>query len=376
MRFSDVIGQGEVKQLIGCMLQENRLPHALLFDGPEGSGKLAMALALAQRLLCQHPTPEGEPCGECQGCRMASALAHPDLHFTYPVFKPKGSQTPPDSTLFIDEWREMVADSPYFSRQEWMQHIGVENQQALINVSEANRLIQELSKVSSQNGYRVVVIWEADLMNTQTANKMLKILEEPPERTVFILTTAHSERLLSTILSRTQRIEFPPIAADDLARALMAQSGLDEADARTLARASAGSYIRARQQLTNDAEHAQFFDLFVLFMRLCYMRRVKDLNEWSMQLSSWGRERQKAFLEYAQKLVRENFIYNFHEPELNYMTKSEQGFAVNFARFINERNVIPIAQELERAQRDIEANVNARMVFFDFSLQMIVLLKQ
>lgn len=376
MRFSDVIGQNEVKQQIARLLRENRLPHALLFDGPEGSGKLAMALALANRLLCTQPTPEGEPCGACKGCRMAAQLAHPDLHFVYPVYKPEKSLTPPVSTLFIDEWRKQVMQSPYFSRMEWLKAIGVEKQQSLISVADANRIILELSKVSSQDGYRVVVIWEADQMNAQAANKMLKILEEPPERTVFILMTSHSERLLATILSRTQRIEFSPIATDALTLALQKECGLNEADAQTVARASAGSYIKARQQVTNDAERAQFLDLFVLFMRLCYMRKVKDLHEWSVQLASWGRERQKDFLDYAQKLVRENFIYNFHQPELNYMTRAESDFAVNFARFINERNVISITNELERAQNDIEGNVNARMVFFDFALQMIVLLKQ
>lgn len=307
---------------------------------------------------------------------MAAQLAHPDLHFVYPVYKPEKSLTPPVSTLFIDEWRKQVMQSPYFSRMEWLKAIGVEKQQSLISVADANRIILELSKVSSQDGYRVVVIWEADQMNAQAANKMLKILEEPPERTVFILMTSHSERLLATILSRTQRIEFSPIATDALTLALQKECGLNEADARTVARASAGSYIKARQQVTNDAERAQFLDLFVLFMRLCYMRKVKDLHEWSVQLASWGRERQKDFLDYAQKLVRENFIYNFHQPELNYMTRAESDFAVNFARFINERNVISITNELERAQNDIEGNVNARMVFFDFALQMIVLLKQ
>ena len=376
MRFSDVIGQQEVKQQLQRLLAENRLPHALLFSGPEGSGKLAMALALAQRLLCTSPTPEGEPCGQCKGCRMAASLAHPDLHFVYPVYKPEKSQTPPVSTLFIDEWRQMVARSPYFSRMEWLKAIGVEKQQSLIAVADANRIIQELSKVSSQNGYRVVIIWEADQMNLQAANKLLKVLEEPPQLTVFILMTAHPERLLTTIVSRTQRIAFPPIAATDIAQALQREAGLGEADATTVARASAGSFVKARQQVTDDAERAQFFDLFVFFMRKCYTRQVKDLNEWSIQLAAWGRERQKDFLDYAQRLVRENFISNFHQPELNYMTATESNFATRFAPFINERNVIGIMDEISRAQADIEGNVNSRMVFFDFALQMIVLLKQ
>ena len=375
MHFSDVIGQKDVKQQLHLMIKENRIPHALLFAGPEGCGKLAMALALAQRLLCTEPKEDGEACGHCKGCRMAQELQHPDLHMVFPVFKPSGDSTPATSLTFMQEWREQVKQSAYFSRQEWLSRIGVENQQSLINVAEANRLIEELSKVSSQNGYRVVIIWEADQMNLATANKLLKVLEEPPIQTVFMLLSSHAERLLPTILSRTQRVDFPPIDTADLTEALQRQAGLQEADAKAVARASAGNFIKARQQVTHDAERAQFFDLFVLFMRLCYMRKVKDLNEWSIQVASWGRERQKDFLEYMQKLVRENFIYNFHIAELNYMTQQESSFAVNFARFINERNVIGIMEEIANAQRDIEANVNARMVFFDFSIKMVMLLK-
>ena len=232
----------------------------------------------------------------------------------------------------------------------------------------------KLANVSSQGGYRVIIIWLAEQMNEECANKLLKILEEPPAQTVFILTANEPDKLLTTILSRTQRIDFPPLSADDIAQALEQLNGLQAEDARLVARSAEGSYTRALEQVTMNADTAQFFDLFVLFMRLCYMRKIRDLYEWSQQLSSWGREKQKAFLEYAQRLVRENFMYNFHSPELNYMNRQEQDFSVNFARFINERNVIGIMEELSAAQRDIEHNVNANMVFFDFSLKMIVLL--
>lgn len=377
MRFSDVIGQGEVKTQLRRMTDEGRLPHALLFAGPEGSGKLPMALALANRLLCQHPTSDGEPCGACAGCRMASKQAHPDLHFSYPVVRSAAaSSTQVVSTQYIDEWREQIASSPYFSLQQWLRRIGVENQQSLINVAEANRLIDELSRVSSQGGYRVVVIWNADRMNEATANKMLKVLEEPPQQTVFILTTSHPERILATIQSRTQRIDFPPLAATDMAAALQSLAGLESDDALCVARASEGNFIKACEEVTRDADTAQFFDMFVLFMRLCYMRKIRDLNEWAANMASWGREKQKAFLEYAQRLIRENFMYNFHLPELNYMTRQESDFSKNFARFVNERNVIGLMEELSAAQRDIAQNVNARMVFFDFSLKVIMLLKQ
>lgn len=376
MFFRDVVGQAEVKVMLHRMLEEGRVPHALLFAGPEGTGKLPMALALASRLLCQHPTEEGEPCGHCPACKMTANLAHPDLYSIFPVYKPAGQNSPGVSDMFLKQWREQLRERPYFGRQTWNARIGVANQQLLINVAEANSILSRLSVASSQGGYRVIVIWLAEMMNQEAANKLLKILEEPPAQTVFVLTADRPERLLTTILSRTQRIDFRPLTTAELETALTDRNGLQPADARLVARAAEGSYIKALEQVTADADQAQFFDLFVLFMRLCYMRKVKDLNEWAMQLAQWGREKQKAFLEYAQRLVRENFVYNFHQPELNYMNRQESDFAVRFARFINERNVIGIMTELANAQRDIEQNVNPRMVFFDFSLKMIMLLIQ
>ena len=376
MRFSEVIGQEAVKQQLQRLLKENRMPHALLFAGPEGTGKLPMALALAQRLLCKSPTPEGDACGTCSGCRMAAKLAHPDLHCVFPVFKPAGQSSGAVSDNFLKEWREQVAETPYFDRPTWLSRIGVENQQSLINVHEARNILSKLATRSSQGGNRVVVVWLAEQMNTEAANKLLKILEEPPFGTVFILTSDHPERMLATILSRTQRIDFKPLPETEMAAALERQCGLQPDDAKAVAHAAGGNFIKALQGVTVHADTAQFFDLFVLLMRLCYMRNIKEIHAWSEQLAGWGRERQKAFLEYAQRMVRENFMYNFHRPELNYMNRSEADFAVRFARFINERNVIGIMDELSAAQRDIESNVNPRMVFFDFSLKMIVLLIQ
>jgi len=374
MLFSDVVGQTHIKKQLRQMFHEHRVPHALLFAGGEGSGKLPMAMAMASLLLCKNPTPEGEPCGECAACHMVKKLAHPDLHFVFPVIKPAGQSSPAVSDQFLPQWREQIAETPYFTRNTWLKRMGVENQQSLINVAEANSILAKLVNVSSQGGYRVIVVWLAEQMNQEAANKLLKILEEPPQQTVFILTADHPERMLSTILSRTQRIDFPPLAPDDIAEALTAKCGLQPADAGVVARAAEGNFIKALGQVQNDADTAQFFDLFVMFMRLCYQRKIKDLHDWSIEIAGWGREKQKAFLEYCQRLVRENFMYNFHKSELNYMTQAESNFATRFARFINERNVIGIMNELSTAQRDVEQNVNARMIFFDFALKIIVLL--
>ncbi len=376
MKFGDVIGQEAVKRQLMRMVSGGHVPHALLFCGAEGSGKLPMAAALATRLLCTSPTDKGEPCGACHGCRMAEALGHPDLYYIYPVVKPAGQSAAATSAQYAGEWRAQMRETPYFTLQQWLRRIGVENQQALIAVAETNEIITRLATVSNQGGYRVLVIWQAELMNEEAANKLLKILEEPPARTVFVLTTSHPERMLETIRSRTQRIDFPPLEENAVAAALRDGCGLQEEDARLVAHAAGGSFTKALAQVTSDAEQEQNFDMFVLLMRLCYMRKVKDLQEWAQQMAGWGRERQKGFLEYAQRMVRENFVYNFRLPELNYMSRKEADFAVRFARFINERNVIGISEEISAAQRDIAQNVNARMVFFDFALKMIVLLIQ
>lgn len=374
MQFTDVIGQEAVKRQLRRMWQEGRMPHALLLAGPEGCGKLPMALALATRLLCRTPNEADEACGNCRDCKMTAKWAHPDLHFIFPVFNAPGQSGRTVSDRFLTEWRAQLDETPYFTRQAWLKRIGVENQQSLIGVAEANNLLSKLFTVSSQGGYRIVIIWLAEQMNQEAANKLLKILEEPPAGTIFILTANEPERMLPTILSRTQRVDMPPLNETEIAAALTARFGLNEDDARTVARSSDGSYIRAIAQATAEGGTAHFFDMFTLFMRTCYMRDVKKLYEWSVQVASWGREDQKAYLEYCQHLIRENFVYNFHDPRLNYMNRDEGQFAVRFARYINERNVIAIMDELAAAQRDIAQNVNARMVFFDLSLKMIVYL--
>lgn len=350
------------------------MPHALLFAGPEGCGKLPMALAFASALLCEERTADGEPCGHCKACKMLANWAHPDLHFAFPVFKPTGQKQPPVSDQFLPEWREQLQADAYFTLRDWQKRMGVENQQTIITAAEADNIVRKLSIVTSQGGYRVVIIWLPELMNLDSANKTLKILEEPPAKTVFLLVSNSPEKLLSTIVSRTQRISFSALAESEVAEALMSTRGLQEEDAKAIAHSCAGNYMSALAQVTNSVDEALFFDMFVLLMRQSYARNIKELSAWSEQVAKWGREQQKSFLAYCQRLVRENFVYNFGLPELNYMSATEADFAVRFARFINERNVIGITEELAKAQRDIEQNVNPKMVFYEFALKNIVLL--
>lgn len=375
MQFDDVIGQDHIKQQLRKNVTEGRVPHALLFFGAPGTGKLPMALAYASALLCSAPE-NGKACGKCRSCLMTKQLAHPDLHFVFPVVKPRGRSGDITSDYYLPQWRELLRVSPYFDYSEWLSALGVENQQALIYAAESDSIVAKLSIAPSQGGYRVMVLWRPELMNAAAANKLLKILEEPPAKTVFLLVSDRPDLLLPTILSRTQRVAFPPLPEQVLAEALETRSALQPSDAAAVAHIACGSYARALGEVRSNEEETLFFDLFVVLMRQSYMRQVKGLYEWAEQLASWGRERQKSFLQYCQRLIRENFVYNFRRPQLNYLTAREAEFSSRFARFVNERNVIGISGELAAAQRDIEQNVNPHMVFFDLALKMIMLLIQ
>lgn len=373
MKFSDVIGQDEVKQRLRQMVAEERVPHALMFCGPQGSGKMALALAFASYLLCGNRA-DGDSCGGCQQCLMAERLSHPDLHFSYPVIRPSGtgSEHKMSSEDFAAEWREMLLQGPYFTMDKWLAAMGAANQQALMGVGESNLLLKRLSLKSSQGGYKVVVMWLPERMNGECANKILKLLEEPPQQTVFVMVCEEPGRLLDTIRSRAQRIDIRRIDDGAIERALVERRGIDAEAARRLARAAGGSWLAALDELDADSEKRQFLDMFISLMRLAYMRKIKDLRKWSDTAAALGREKQRRMLAYFLRLVRENFMYNFHNPQLCYMTRDEENFARNFAPYINEANVLEMSALMNTAIRDIGQNANAKIVFFDMATNIIV----
>lgn len=374
MLFREVIGQEEVKKKFLLEVKENRIPHAQLICGPEGVGKLPLAIAYARYILCPNHTEE-DACGVCPSCVKLNKLAHPDLHFVFPIVKKKsGKDVVCDD--YIKEWRNFVLSNAYFNQNHWLNEMGAENAQAIIYAKESDEIVRKLSLKSSEGGYKVMIIWLPEKMNAVCANKLLKMLEEPPAKTVFLLVSENPDLMLSTILSRTQRINVRNIEEGSIVVALKKNFGLTEQDAQTIAHTSNGSFIRAMETIHLNEETKLFFDLFVNLMRLSYQRKIREMKAWSEQLAGMGRERQKNFLEYAQRMIRENFIFNFHRNELTYMNIDELNFASRFAPFINERNVEEMMEELSLAQQHIEQNVNAKMVFFDFSLKMIVLLKQ
>jgi DNA polymerase-3 subunit delta' len=318
--------------------------------------------------------PLDHPCGHCPSCLMAEKLQHPDLHFIFPIYKRQSGKASLCED-FGQEWRELLLSQPYMGYAEWMQASGATNQQLMIYESESDAIASKLALKSSQGGYKVCIVWLPEKMNAVCANKMLKLLEEPPSETVFLMVSEQPDLLLQTIRSRTQIIEVPALPQSVIEQTLVARYGILPAEAHRIAHTADGSMTAALRAITDQDDNEEYFDLFVSLMRLSYMRRVKEMKQWSEQVASLGRERLKSMLRYCQHMVRENFIYNFHRDSLNYMSSAESDFAVRFAPFINERNVIGIMDELQLAQRDIEQNASAKIVFFDFALKMIVLIK-
>ena len=382
MLRKEVIGQQDIWSRLMEMVQENRVPHALMFCGPQGCGKLAMALAFASYLLGERESAPEELTEEQKRTQaMLRKWEHPDLHFTFPTIKTSdmGGDHNPVSLDFIKEWKEMLlSQGPYVLISDWMQRMGKSdtdfNKQAIITVEETDNISRELSMMSSQGGYKISLIWLPERMNIQAANKILKLLEEPPRQTLFLLVSENPELLLETIRSRTQRLDFKKIDNDSLEQALIERRALAQEMAHRIARIANGNWNAALEELDSGNENRQHLDMFIMLMRLAYMRNIHDLKKWSDVVATFGREKQKRMLDYFMHMLRESFMYNFHNPELSYMTQEEENFARNFARFINEANIIDISNLFEETKRFIAQNANPKIVFFDLALKIIVLL--
>ncbi len=390
MKFRDVIGEEEAKRQLLQLVAENRVPHAMLLCGPMGCGKMALALALASFLLGERDDsdpleaeaakkmPELSPEKRRNAEAMLAKYSHPDLLFSYPVIKPAGTGSDHKMTSddFAKEWLQVLSQSPYFSIDQWLTAMKAENQQARISVGESESLIRKLSMKSSQGGYKVCIIWLPERMNGECANSLLKLIEEPPHMTVFIMVCEEPEKLLETIRSRTQRFDIKKIDTPTLEKALVEKRYIAPEVAKRIARVANGNWLTAMKELDAGNENRMFLDMFIMLMRLAYMRKIKDLKKWSEVIAQYGREKQKRMLTYFIHLIRENFIFNFHNPELNYMTAEEEDFSKNFARFINEANVVELTELFDRGIRDIGQNANAKIVLFDIALKTIVLLIQ
>lgn len=338
-------------------IQEGRIAHAQLYAGTGNIAKLSLALAYAQYLNCPNRTAE-DSCGTCPSCLQYRNLQHPDLHFAFPIAKCDAGDTCDD---FVGSWREQIKENPYFELNDWYNRLGIDNKQAQIYEKEAGEILRKLSLKAFGDGYKVMIIWQADKMNVTCANKLLKLLEEPPEKTIFILTAENTELILPTIRSRVQEIN---IAMDRETEMVGRMQDRSEENVR--------------------------FEQFIALMRNAFtIGQIKDpvkkyaslkaIRNWAAEMADPkvnGREKQKAWLQYAQRQVRENYIYNLQHPELNCQTDEERAFSSKFAPYIHDGNVEKIMEQLDLAEQQITQNGNAKIIFFDLALQFIVLIKK
>jgi DNA polymerase-3 subunit delta' len=371
MLFSQVIGQHEIKARLLRSASEGRVSHAQMFFGPEGSGKLALSLAYAQYISCPDRT-ESDSCGTCPSCLKYEKLVHPDLHFVFPVIKQGTSRAVSD--IFLKEWREQVIKTPYFNLNQWMEVIGDENKQGSIYTDESSEILRKLNLKTFESDWKVMIIWLPEKMQTVAANKLLKILEEPPPQTLFLMVCENTRQIIPTILSRVQILRVPAIDDPDLTSALMNRSGLPEEKCRNIVIQANGSFIRAMELLDADASDENF-NHFVSLMRLAYGRKVPELLGWVDKIASQGREKQKEFLVYALRLLRENLMIHLRQPGITHMADHELDFSGKFAAFITPQNVFALEREFNLAYQHVEGNCYDKVLFFDLSLKVMQLIR-
>lgn len=376
MKFSDIPGHEQVKERMRQMALSGRLPHAILIEGPSGIGKMSMARAFAQYIQCENPDPHGDACGTCQSCILHQSMNHIDTQYVYPVVKLDSMSEAPVSDDFAEEWREYLRGRVYMNFQEWAASFSKKNAQPVTYVTESRSLIHKLSFTSHISRQKIVLWWLPERMNEEAANKLLKMIEEPFDDTIFIMASDNPRQLLPTIYSRVQRLQLKRLPDDMIASYLQSHYGIAPAEAMAAAHVADGSMTAAIAGISRTKESAEYFDMFVQLMRLAYQRNVAALRQWGDTLAGMGRERQIHFYDYAMRLVRENFVYNFQVPTLNYMTSGEEAFSTKFARFINEANVEKLISTFDRARTDISGNANGKIVNLDVAIKVIMLLIQ
>ncbi|MBP5643763.1 MAG: DNA polymerase III subunit delta, partial [Bacteroidales bacterium] len=357
-------------------VQENHVSHAQLFLGPSGSGKLPLALAYAQYILCPNRT-ETDSCGVCPTCQKIKKLVHPDMHFIMPTNTTKKVKDKPESDLFMEEWREFaVKNDGYFNDTDWYAFLDIENKQGYMSVRDAASLLRKLSVKAYEGEYKIAIIWMAEKMRIDTANKLLKILEEPPEKTVFILIAEDQDQLLATIRSRTALVKIPAIDLDSIESALKERLYCDDQLAHDVAMISEGNWINACHLMQDSEEHKFFFTTFQQWMRLCFRAAYSELIDFSNNIKTLGREKQKELLEYGLRIVRNALLFNNNLAEIVMLPGDEKTFNSKFAPFINPANLAQIAELFEEAMRQIERNGYGPLIFTDVSFKMVGLLKK
>lgn len=379
MLFSDILGQEHLKNHLTHSVDNGRIPHAQLFVGPEGCGTLPMAIAYAQYILCSNHA--GENTGGNEVCNLKfKNSSHPDLHFAFPVATNDKIKSHPVSNHFMEEWRQLLNEQPYGNLFDLYQLLGIENKQGQIGVDEAQDIVKSLSLKSYEGGYKVMLIWMAEKMNSSAANKLLKLIEEPPNKTVFILIAEDEEQIINTIKSRCQILHFPPLTEVIIKEALIKNYQIDEATAAKIARQANGNYNKACDLIYHDSEDLQFEEWFIFWIRSAFKAKgdksaIHDLIGWSEEIAKTGRETQKQFLLFCIDFFRQALLLNYNANALVYMEPKSKNFKLeNFAPFVNEANILEINDALQDAIYHIERNGNSKIILTDLSIKLTRLL--
>ncbi len=373
MQFKEIIGQETIKKQLIKTVEDNRISHAQLFIGPQGVGKLSLAIAYAQYINCQDKK-EDDSCGVCNSCKKYNKLIHPDLHFVFPVKKASEAK-PETSDTYLEKWRSRITENPYISPNQWYEMLELENKQGIIPTSESNNIIRKLNYKTFEADYKVMIIWLPERMHQSAANKLLKMIEEPPPFTIFLLVSENSDLILPTILSRTQNIKVPKIDDQSMFNSLSDHFGLETKKAQEIVHLANGSYLNALNYLKTSEDEQINFSRFIDLMRLCYSKKVPEILSWVDETGSIGRERQKMFLQYAARMVRENFMMHLQMEKIVYLTDEEKKFSGKFSQFINERNANRIYTEFNKAYRDIQMNAHGKTVLLDLAIKLMKLLR-
>jgi len=374
MLFQDIIGQDHIKKHLVYSANEGRVPHAQLFCGPEGSGTLAMALAYAQYVMCQNSGGENDAQTACN--LKFDRFNHPDIHYIYPTVTTDKIKSKPKSADFIMQWFAMLKENKYPSLMDWYAQLAVDNKQGEIRVDDAQEVLKQLSLKSYEGGYKILIVWMADKMNISTANKLLKIIEEPPAQTLILMITENEEDIIQTIKSRCQMIKFSALSAEQITNYLVERLGSNDIDAKKIAFQSQGNLNKAIKMATEISSDDGFESYFVQWVRAAFRAKknpavIQEILSWSEQMAALGREKQKLFIDFCLEMFRQALMSNYRATALVYYLPEDSSFKLeNFAPFVNGNNIIDIFDKLNEARYHIERNANARIIFSDLSIQL------
>lgn len=366
MQFAAVVGQTDLKKHLVAEVKNEKISHAQLFLGKAGFGSLPLALAFIQYVLCQNPGEE-DSCGECNACRKMAQLQHPDVHFAFPVVQVISKV----SDAILPDWRAQIQEQAYFDLNTWIQRIDSKERKPIIGKEESQEIIRKLSLRSYEGGYKIMLVWMAEEMNPTCANKLLKIIEEPPEKTLIILVASAQEYMLQTILSRTQKVVVPRVDMDSISMWLRRAYSLNKDSADSIASRCDGDLLEAASVAAESADQAVFHEQFVQLMRVCYKKNVLDMMSWAEQISAGSKEQQKQFLRYGLHMLRQSMLRNYTEDQLTRVSASEDGFLQNFARFITGNNILDFNQLFNDSVYHIDRNANSKILFTNFCFQVM-----